>query len=100
MSLDQYDNPKLWTLTDERPGRQYASVPTARPVNWKQQLGLRKLAYTSGEYAIVRNTAGRSVTYTLFRLDVELPLGFYSRLKDAKARAVKNAAGKDRMRVA
>lgn len=99
---DQYDNPKLWVLVDDTHGKDYVSVAAPEPIEWKRApAGPRKLIYTSGEYeirAVSYGKTGRS--YTVWRQGVELPLSLTGLLRDAKARAVKNARGEDRMHVA
>lgn len=96
---EQYDNSKLWKLVSDQRGKDYVSVPTVEPVVWRREV---LVAYDCGEYRIIGRLAGRADrrSYTVWRLGHELPLAFYSRLKDAQARAVKNAAGKDRMHLA
>jgi hypothetical protein len=100
---EQYDNPKLWQLIGILPGKDYASVPTEEPVVWvRRTLDGGKLAYDCGEYRIIGRLVGKADrrSYTVHRLGYELPLSFYTHLRDAQARAVKNAAGKDRMHLA
>lgn len=88
-----------WTTED---GHMHVSVPSEVPKLWEKTYVGVHLAYVSGPFTIVRSPyVGRRCTYSVQRDRVELPLGgLYSRLKDAKDRAVKNAEGRDRMNVA
>lgn len=80
-------------------GHRYVSVKTEVPKAWQQWTDEDHiLKYGSGDYLIVRRPYGKSFSYDLKRLvDGELTdLGpAYSRLKDAKAHAVRNAQGLD-----
>ena len=103
--LAQYNNPKLWKLDESQlPRKVYVSVPMdiSGGMLWKREpAGPRKLTYTSGEYeirAVSYGKTGRS--YTVWRQGVELPLSLTGLLREAKARAVENARGEDRMNVA
>jgi hypothetical protein len=93
-----YDD-RHWTTTD---GHLHTSVPAEVPVAWRAHYLASGLVYMSGVYAIRRRSYGwTKYSYAVLREGVELPLGgTYSRLKDAKERAVKNAEGKDRVNVA
>lgn len=93
-----YDE-RHWTTED---GHRHVSVPTEVPVTWRQRHdGQGRLIYFSGPYRIVRRSYGTKYSYAVQREGVELPLGnLYSRLKDAKERAVKNAEGRDVVNVA
>lgn len=94
MTLD----PRHWATTD---GHHYTSVPTTVPVDWKPTHADSGLVYVSGAYKIVRMPYGATgSTYTVFRDGVELSLAFFNRLRDAKARAVSNAEGRDVVNVA
>lgn len=99
MTLDS----RHWSTTD---GHLHTSVPTTVPVDWKPRAADAGLTYVSGAYTIARTRyastryASTGYTYTVFRDGVELSLGFYSRLRDAKERAVSNAEGRDVVNVA
>ena len=94
-----YDE-RHWTTED---GHMHTSVPTAVPVTWRAHRLVSGLVYISGDavYSIRRRSYGTKHSYAVLREGVELPLGgIYSRLKDAKARAVQNASGLDTVNVA
>lgn len=95
-----YD-PKHWTSED---GHLHVSVPTAVPEKWSPRHTVNGLSYFSqnGVYEIRRRPYGLSQwSYSVYRDGVELVLGgLYSLLRDAKARAVKNAQGKDTVHIA
>lgn len=94
----EYRNRRHWTTTD---GHLHTSVPTTVPVDWKQKYTDDGLTYVSGPYSIRRDPYCRTgYTYTVYRDGVDLGLAFYSRLRDAKARAVTNAEGRDVVNVA
>jgi len=101
----QYDNPKLWALVSDEAGKDYVSVAAPVPEAWKR---LRywpgftpgQVRYTSGEYEIRGRAYGTRRSYTVWRQGVELPLTLTGSLAEAKARAVNNANGLDRMHVA
>lgn len=86
---------KGFTTTD---GHRYTSVPTEVPVLWYSHFDGGELIYTSGPYLIRRRKYGTKFSYDLCR-DVDGYLTtvsrMFSRLKDAKARAEKNARGLD-----
>jgi hypothetical protein len=90
-----------WTTVD---GHMHVSVPTGVPEIWIQRRVGAGLSYFSQDevYEIRRRAYGKTQwSYTLLRDGVELPLAsIYSRLMDAKERAVKNARGQDRVGVA
>lgn len=90
-----YD-PRHWTTTD---GHRHTSVPTAVPTAWKQKHDDSGLVYISGAYSIHRTRYGRGWLYGIARDGVELRCS-YSRLRDAKDRAVNNARGRDVVNVA
>ncbi len=90
-------NPEYWSTRD---GRRYISVPTRIPTGWTPAETKGRLVYVSGVYTIVRKPYGKSYTFTVCRDGIDLPLAFYSRLKDAKSRAVQNAQGRDVVNVA
>lgn len=101
----QYDNPKLWVLVSDEWGKDYVSVATTVPKSWARTRGWPDqdiLLYTceSGEYEIRGHKYGTRRSYTVWRQGVELPLTLTGSLRDAKARAVNNANGLDRMHVA
>jgi len=91
----------IWRLTDSRHGGTYVSIPTEHPNTWKRRTaGLGWLVYTSGQYTIVREPYGVSGwSYSVKRNGHRL-FGLYSRLKDAKAHAERNAAGQEIVHVA
>ena len=96
-------DPRHWTTTD---GHRYTSVPINPPMPIParyatcEDIGGR-LCYVRGRYTIVREPyVGTSFTYTVLRDCKELPLASYSRLKDAKERVARNAAGEDVVNVA
>lgn len=93
-----YD-PRHWTSKD---GHLHISVPTKEPAGWFRADFDGEIRYVSyqGCYMIRRQTGGKRPTFTVYRGAEELPLAFYSRLIDAKARAVKNARGEDTVNVA
>lgn len=86
-----------FTTTD---GHRYVSVPAEVPVDWSSwydEDGF--LLYGCGDYLIVRNLyVGERRSYSVHR-DVNgrlTRIGWpYSRLKDAKEKAVQNAKGLD-----
>lgn len=86
---------KGFTTTD---GHRYTSVPTEVPVLWHSFREPGELSYASGPYLIRRRQYGTKFSYDLLR-DVDGYLTtvspMFSRLKDAKARAEKNARGLD-----
>lgn len=90
-----------WTSED---GHLHVSVPTAVPTIWIRRGTGSEMSYLSqdGTYEIRHRAYGKTQwTYTLLRDGVELPLAsIYSRLMDAKERAIKNARGQDRVGVA
>lgn len=85
---------RIWRSVD---GHLFVSVPTELPEIWRRiERGL-----VSGQFEIVRTRADkkRDNTYDLFRLGVRI--GFtMSTEKAAKAHALLNAHGKDRVNVA
>lgn len=98
MSSGSAPDPRHWTTAD---GHRYTSIPTVVPAEWKQKHADTGLTYVSGDYTIVRLQYGATgFVYDLYRDDVVLVLAFYSRLKDAKERAVQNAEGRDVVNVA
>lgn len=91
-------NAKHWSTKD---GHRHVSIPTEVPEAWKQRYTDKGLIYFSGDYKIIREPYASRHTYAVWRNEEELPLGsLYGRLKDAKARAVKNAMGNDVMNMA
>jgi hypothetical protein len=80
-------------------GHHYVSIPTPAPKTWHRWTRDDSvLTYTSSDYLIVRRPYGKSFGYDLKRLvdGEQTDLGpAYSRLKDAKAHAVRNAQGLD-----
>jgi hypothetical protein len=60
---------------------------------WKPGKRYESVRATYGLYEIRRTPYGTKWTYTVFLHGVELPLSFFARLKDAKARAEKHAKG-------
>lgn len=80
----------------------YVSIAAAVPTAWERIYSGSHLTWLSGPYTIKRHShsGSRRASYTVLRENEELPLAFYSRLKDAKDRAVTNAEGRDRMHVA
>jgi hypothetical protein len=97
----QYDNPKLWVLVSGEWGKDYVSTATAVPEKWvRYSYPDGMVLHSSGEYEIRGHRYGTRRSYTVWRQGVELPLTLTGVLKDAKARAVKNAQGLDRMHVA
>ena len=87
-------------------GHRYVSVPTRVPKAWQQWTDEDHiLKYGSGDYLIIRRPYGKRFSYDLKRIveDSSMESGFtltdlgpaYSRLKDAKAHAVRNAQGFD-----
>jgi hypothetical protein len=101
----QYDNPKLWARVPGTRGKDYVSVAAPVPEAWKRLrywpgFEVGQVRYVSGEYEIRGRVYGTRKSYTVWRQGAELDLSIASRLKDAKARAVKNANGEDRMHVA
>jgi hypothetical protein len=92
-----YDE-RHWTTED---GHLHTSVPAEVPLAWRAHFLASGLVYMSGVYAIRRRSYGTKYSYAVLREGVQLPIGgVYSRLKDAKERAVKNAEGRDRVNVA
>jgi hypothetical protein len=91
----------IWRLTGDQRGKTYASIPTEHPSTWRRRTdGLGPLVYTSGPYTIVREPYGVSRwSYSVKRNGHRL-FGLYSRLKDAKAHAERNAAGQEIVHVA
>ncbi len=101
----QYDNPKLWVLVSDEWGKDYVSVAAPVPRFWTRTRGWPEqdvLLYTSesGEYEIRGHKYGTRRSYTVWRQGVELPLSLTTLLVEAKARAVNNARGLDRLHVA
>lgn len=95
-----YSNPAHWTTAD---GHRYVSVSAEVPTAWKRDRNKGgHLVYRSGPYEIRRTlVSGRSrATYEVFRDGVPLSLSFTGSLADAKARAVRNAEGRDVVNVA
>lgn len=92
----------IWRSTD---GHLHTSIPTVVPEKWtpalvgNSLLSTERLVYVSGSYVIKREPYGARWTYVLFRGRVPIGLGC-SRLKDAKAHAVKNARGEETVNVA
>jgi hypothetical protein len=80
-------------------GHRYVSVPTDIPTTWgRSRNGAGRLVRESGDYKIVREPyVGTQYTFSLYRLVngkwIDLGIGSYSLLKDAKADAMKNARG-------
>lgn len=96
----EYDNRKLWVLVSDAWGKDYVSVAAPVPVKWERKLDDKgRITYVSGQYTI-RRALGARRSYTVFRQGVELSLSLTSSLAVAKARAVKNAHGLDRVHVA
>lgn len=86
---------KGFTTTD---GHRYTSIPTEVPEVWYSHFDNGELTYASGPYLIRRRKYGTKFSYDLCRdvngyLTVIDPL--FSRLKDAKERAERNARGND-----
>lgn len=94
MSLD----PRHWTTAD---GRRYVSIAAPPPIVWKRTYNDQgRIVYLSAAYSIVRRVRHTACWYTVHRDGVELPLAVYTRLSDAKDRALKNAEGRDEVNVA
>lgn len=95
MSVVTFREKKGFTTTD---GHRYTSVPAEVPVTWHSFTDDDELLYAAGPYLIRRRKYGTKFSYDLCR-DVDGYLTtidpLFSRLKDAKARAVKNARGLD-----
>lgn len=93
----------IWRLAESRHGRTYVSVVTDPPLTWERVtigLGRDGTFYRSGQYSITREPYGVSGwTYVVRRKRHRL-FGLYSRLKDAKAHAERNAAGREIVNVA
>jgi hypothetical protein len=95
-------DPSVWFSTD---GHLHTSISTAVPEKWTPAetggsvTNAPMLAYVSGDYVIKRHPYGSRFTYALHRNRVPIGLG-YSRLKDAKEHAVRNARGEDTVNVA
>lgn len=98
-------NRNMWTTDD---GHLYRSIPTDIPQRWERRIDDEDdtITYASGEYEIERvdtrrhpDGFGGCLYFTLTRQTVALHFPF-SRLKDAKAHAVKNARGEDVVNVA
>jgi hypothetical protein len=90
----------IWRLAESRQGKTYVSVVTDPPLTWKHTTsGLGYIVYRSGQYSITREPCGVSGwAYVVKRKGHRL--GLYSRLKDAKAHAERNAAGQEIVNVA
>lgn len=101
-ALAIYENEQHWILKPEGNVKVYWSVPTTVPDVWHSGLNERgQMVHTSGAYEIRRLYCnGSKRHYAVYRDGVELPLSYTALLYVAKARAVKNALGKDRMNVA
>lgn len=86
-----------WATTD---GHRFTSIPAPVPADWKKKYTDLGLTYVSGPYTIRRDSYSRTgYSYELLR-DGD-PIGFlYSRLRDAKDHAVRNAEGRDVVNVA
>jgi hypothetical protein len=98
--MNQYDNRKLWVLVSDEAGKDYVSVAAPVPETWNLEIdGKGRITYVSGQYTIRRGLGTRR-SYTVLRQGVELSLSLTGSLAVAKARAVKNAHGLDRMHVA
>lgn len=91
----------IWRLAEGRYGKTYVSVTTDAPSTWKRTTsGLGHMVYRSGPYGIAREPYGVSGwSYFVMRKGHRL-FGLYSRLKDAKAHAERNAAGQEIVNVA
>lgn len=91
----------IWRLAESGRGKTYVSIPTDPPLKWKRTtLGLGYIVYRSGQYSIAREPYGASGwSYAVSRKGHRL-FGLYSRLKDAKAHAERNAAGREIVNVA
>lgn len=98
--MSQYDNRKLWVLVSDAAGKDYVSVAAPVPEVWETKFDARgRIMHVSGQYVIRRGLGARR-SYTVFRQGVELSLSLTSSLAVAKARAVKNAHGLDKVHVA
>lgn len=94
-----YD-PNQWMSED---GHLHVSVPAGVPNGpWKRgDDGRQTLIYKQGEYVIKGKRYGVSRRcYEVYRNGHLLPLSLTGRLSDAKARAIRNARGEDRVNVA
>ena len=91
----------IWRLAESRQGKTYVSVVTDPPLTWKRTTsGLGYVVCRSGQYSITREPYGVSGwSYVVKRKGHRL-FGLYSRLKDAKAHAERNAAGQEIVNVA
>lgn len=91
----------IWRRAYTLDGSTYVSVVTDPPLKWKRTTsGLGYIVYRSGQYSIAREPHGASGwSYAVSRKGHRL-FGLYSRLKDAKAHAERNAAGREIVNVA
>lgn len=90
-------SPDIWSTKD---GRTYVSIPTDPPLKWERGATFfEEVFYQSGRYCIWREPYGSRYSYTVKRNGHAL-FGLYSRLKDAKAHAERNAAGQEVVNVA
>lgn len=91
----------IWRLAESRHGKTYASVVTDPPLTWKRTTsGLGHIVYRSGQYSITREPYGVSGWSYMVKRKGHRLFGLYSRLKDAKAHAERNAAGQEIVNVA
>ncbi len=91
----------IWRLTGDQHGKTYVSISTEHPKTWKRRTaGLGWLVYSSGPYTITREPYGVSGWSYMVKRNGHRLFGLYSRLKDAKAYAEKNARGEEIVHVA
>lgn len=91
----------IWRLAESAHGRTYVSVVTDPPLRWKRSTTFfDEVFYRSGEYVITREPYGVGRwSYVVSRKGHRL-FGLYSRLRDAKAHAERNASGQEIVHVA
>jgi len=92
----------IWQTTD---GHLHTSIPTTVPgPRWQPtesgSFDQWRITYVSRDYSIRRIPHGSGFVYDLYRGKVRINLAPHPRLKDAKAHAVRNAQGLDRVNVA
>ena len=93
-------NRTMWTTTD---GFRFTSIPTDIPKRWERRTDEDcpdEITYVCGEYEIERLPHGGRFVFRLTRCTSMLGVGDFPTLKDAKAHAERNAAGREIVNVA
>mgnify|MGYP006053882295 CR=1 FL=1 len=90
----------IWRLAESRRGNTYVSVVTDPPLKWRRCGKYLPIVYFSGQYSITREPYGVSGWSYFVKRKGHRLFGLYSRLRDAKAHAERNAAGQEIVNVA